>query len=475
MAKNGALNLKSSSLLNMYNTVKSYEATVQTALYDQYKAAYKISLTNYMRGDAADAFKSYFSQGTINMIQGLLDISSEMTMILQLIVEIFYQFESDGSGAVREPTMDSIEQTLKARKSMYEGLESELDSVTSAASSYISAVSLDHNSVYSEYNSVAGRLTQIRNDLYSADGSALSSAKELLDRINALRDQVSKTMGLCYQDGNFMPQNAAGLSSQSWYEEQSDTTLIMMLAEDPFEYEAGTVSVSEDQWAAGLCSDVYAYAGYSFLSASYEAGVEDGSAYINACAAVLTLNGYAQLTDYIKAQGEAKVVYAEADAKAGAGNGYFGARVEAEAGVIKVEGSVVVGTDDFNGYIKGETKVLCADGKVAFEFEEDGQYAIGVDASATLASAEGKAGFSFLSYKVNDGTATSGETEDLFKLSVSAEATGGGSFAVWSESKTAIEGDYFNINAKSLKLKGSFLGGGSISVTIPTVYFKWPW
>ena len=40
-----------------------------------------------MRGDAADAFKTYLSQGTVNMIQGLLDVSSEMTMIIQLITE----------------------------------------------------------------------------------------------------------------------------------------------------------------------------------------------------------------------------------------------------------------------------------------------------------------------------------------------------------------------------------------------------
>lgn len=72
---------------------------------------------------------------------------------------------------------------------------------------------------------------------------------------------------------------------------------------------AGAVAISEDQWAAGLCSDVYAYAGYSILSSSYESGIENGTAFMKARAYVLNLNGYAQLTDYIKAQGEAKVVY----------------------------------------------------------------------------------------------------------------------------------------------------------------------
>ena len=61
MASNGSLKLKSASLLDMYNTVHTYEETVQDALYAQYKAAYKLTVTNYMRGDAADAFKTYLS------------------------------------------------------------------------------------------------------------------------------------------------------------------------------------------------------------------------------------------------------------------------------------------------------------------------------------------------------------------------------------------------------------------------------
>lgn len=74
-----------------------------------------------------------------------------------------------------------------------------------------------------------------------------------------------------------------------------------------------------------------------------------------------------------------------------------------------------------------------------------------------------------------DGTATGTEKDDLFKLSVSASADAGGSFAIYSESKKAIETDLININATSFKIKGSFLAGGCIQVTVPTPYFKWPW
>ena len=80
-----------------------------------------------------------------------------------------------------------------------------------------------------------------------------------------------------------------------------------------------------------------------------------------------------------------------------------------------------------------------------------------------------------MSYKVYDGSATGSEKDDLFKLSASASLEGGGSFAVYSESKTAIETDLVNVNATSLKIECSFLVGGCIQVTVPTLYFKWPW
>lgn len=246
-----------------------------------------------------------------------------------------------------------------------------------------------------------------------------------------------------------------------------------MLEEDPFEYTAGEVTLSEEQWAAGLCSDIYAYAGYSFLTASGEAGVEDGTAFAKGKAAVLNANGYAQFTDYLRAQANVNVLYAEGEAKAGWSEDYIGFKVEAEVGVIQADGSVIIGSDDINAFVKGEVKVLCADGKAAFEFEDDGEFAIGVDASATLASASVKGGTTILGYK-NKDTAT-GETETLLGFKVGAKATAGGSFAVWAESETAFEMEYMNINATTVKIDAAALLGLDLSITVPTPYFKWPW
>ena len=83
MAEKGNLYLKNSAVIGLYDSTKAYETTVQEALYSHYKTSFKISKSNYFRGDAADSFKNYITNGTINIISGMMDISSDMSMIIQ--------------------------------------------------------------------------------------------------------------------------------------------------------------------------------------------------------------------------------------------------------------------------------------------------------------------------------------------------------------------------------------------------------
>ena len=474
MSAQGNLYLKNESVIGLYDQVSSYEGTVQDALYSQYQSAFKISVTNYFRGTAADAWKNYMTQGAINIIAGLLDIVSDLTMIIQLFAEAFYQYECNHTGHVSESALDYIEETLKTKRDIFDQNIPELNAALNAASQYISTTSIRTNMVDTGYDSTGNQLKEIRSNLYSTDSEAAKTAGELFTRISEVKTLIQNIMSHCYkEDGSIDEDGLASLGTQSWYSTCGNTALYLLLEEDPFEYCAGEVTLSEDQWAAGLCSDVFAYAGYSFLNASYEAGVEDGTAFAKGKASVLSMNGYAQFTDYLTAEAEVKVLYAEGEAKAGFSDKYVGFKVKGEVGVIKADGTVMIGTEELNAYIKGEAKVLCADGKVAFEFEDDGEFAIGVDASATLASAGVKGGTTILGYKGKDSA--TGETETLLGFKVGAKANAGGSFAVWGESKTAYEGNVVNVNATTVKVDLSLLAGVDVAVTVPTIYVKWSW
>lgn len=474
MADKGNLYLKNSAVIGLYDSTKAYETTVQEAFYSQYKTAFKISKSNYFRGDAADSFKNYITNGTINIISGMMDISSDMSMIIQLFAEAFYQYEYNHDGRVEEGALDYINQTLNSKENTFEGAKGELNAVLQLAAKYISTKGLSLGSVNTGYTETRNAVKKIREDLYTVDDEALKSANELYERIGELRTLIERMMAFCYNDdGKINADNLNKIQTQDWFQQSGNITLHLMLEEDPFEYTAGEVTLSEDQWAAGLCSDIYAYAGYSFLTASGEAGVEDGTAFAKGKAAVLNANGYAQFTDYLRAQANVNVLYAEGEAKAGWSEDYIGFKVEAEVGVIQADGSVIIGSDDINAFVKGEVKVLCADGKVAFEFEDDGEFAIGVDASATLASASVKGGTTILSYK-NADSAT-GDPSPLLGFKTGVKADAGGSFAIWAESETAIEMEYMNINATTVKIDAALLLGIDLSITVPTPYFKWPW
>ncbi len=90
-----------------------------------------------------------------------------------------------------------------------------------------------------------------------------------------------------------------------------------------------------------------------------------------------------------------------------------------------------------------------------------------------MASASVKGGTTILGYKSKDSA--TGETQTLLGFKAGAKADAGGSFALWAESKTAIETDYININATTVKIDAALLIGVDLSITIPTPYFKWPW
>lgn len=479
MVEKGSLFLKNNAVISLYDSVKLYESTIQDTLYSQYKTAYKISVSNYFRGNAADSFKNYITNGTINIISGFLDISSDMTMIIQLFAAVFTQYEVNSEGCVDEGVLDYINQTLNSKENTFESARNELNTVLQMASKYIEIKELSLDSVNTGYTNVRDTVKKIREDMYEVDDEALKSAEELFFRIQQLKTLIQKTMSFCYNDdGKINYEDLNTIQTQDWFQKSGNITLSLLLQEDPFEYDADESAVAEDQWARGLCSDVYAYAGYSFLTSSWESGTEDGISFSKGKAALLTANGYAQLTDYLNGSVNIDAMYMSGEIKSGNTDEYYGFRMEGNIGAVKADSSIVIGSEEINAYVKGEAEALCADGKVAFEFEDDGEFAVGFKGSATAVDAGVSGGISILGYdETQYDTKTGKKTyEDrLLGFDCKADFGLGVGAAFWAESKTAYETEFVNINATTINIKGKFLLGLELNVTVPTPYFKWPW
>ena len=336
------------------------------------------------------------------------------------------------------------------------------------AEAYIDVQDLSVDTVNDGYENCDTKIQSIRDDLYAVEEEAVKAADDLYDRITKLKTFITSMMNFCYnEDGTLNTDNLNYIDSQDWFYQAGNVALYMKLQEDPFAYAAGETTLAEDQWSVGLCSDVYAYAGYQFLSASGEAGVENNTAFAKGKVAALNANGYAQFTDYLSAKADIKMAYAEGEAKAGLSKDYVGFKVDGKVGLIDATGTVVLGSDNLNAFVKGQANLLCADGKVAFQFEDDGQYAVGFDANATVASATLNAGMNILSCSGKD--TLTGEKLPLLGFNLGGGVTEGVHAAAWLESKTAIETPYVNVNSTTVKLKLGALVRLDGQVTFPTL------
>lgn len=469
MTNQGSMYLRNEDLSSIYEQTSSYGTTIEDTFYEAYKNAYKLSNTNYFRGEAADAFKKYISLGAVNIITEFMDIINDITLLINTYAIAFNLYEIQSDGRVKEETLDSINTKLSGHKDVFTNSEEELCDVKNLAEKYITIQPLELNEVEDEYINLNAKIEEIRNNLYGVDSEACNEADRVINRISYLKTYITNLKSYCYdEDGNLNTDNLKYIDSQEWLMQAGNVALKLKLEEDPFVYVSGETTIDEGQWAAGLCSDVYIYAGYQLGAASGEAGIENGTYFARARYTGLQFSTYGQVTDYIRGQAEAKGNFVEGNAEIGP-NGF---RVEGAGGVAKAEGSIVVGSENVNFTVNGEAKLMCADATVACEFEDDGEYAVGFKAGATVAEAKVEGSFSLLSLHAEDDAHNK---LDLLGFSGTVGVTEGAEAALWAENKKAIDTDYVDVYATSLEVNLGCVLDVSVKVTIPTVSIDLPW
>ena len=473
-AVKGSLKLKSTEIEDIYDAMVDAKEDAQGKLYEEYKSAYKISETSSMQGDYADKFKSYFTDGTINMINGILVITSKMTNLASKFNQSFEAFETDRKGVISESKIGKLKDKLNNYETKYVTLSSELIGANNEVAKYVQVVDLSIDEITNKFSDAKKSMTKICTDLEDIDDTLLNEAEQLLTEINELKSQITQIMGHCYKDGKLNIDMATNLASQSWYKKQNEDVLLELKEQDPFSYNTGKGSILEDQWATGLFSDVYGYAGYSILGGKYAMGRENGTAYISGSGHLFSANANGQFTDYLKGQANVKAVYGEGDGKIGLSKDYVGFHLGGNVGLASADSSVTLGSDNINGFASADASVCTAEGKVAFEFEKDGQFDVGVVGKASLAEANAKIGFSLLDFDYEEKNGTK-KKESLFKIQAGAGVTEGGAFVANAKSKTAYETKFVNINATSIDLEIAAGIDVNFSLTVPTLSVKWPW
>lgn len=480
MTKSGSKYLVNSDIKSLSEYVQNKEKEVLEALYSYYKAAYILANSSHYRGGSADSFKLYLSKGPINAATELMDIASDLTLLCGIMEELFLDFEKSKSGEVSDDTLHNLAQKASGHQHDLLGSRSQLTGTTRQASAYINPVSLDFFHLEDCFNDLNREINKIERDLDSADAEARSYIDDLADRIEKGSRLIAGIYSTCYGGGSIDYSSISKIESADWYIKGGNVSLTVKLQEDPFAYDSTEVSLSEDQWVAGLCQDIYAYAGYKFISASSTTEIDGRSISDKRSFSALKASAYGQITEWLHGEANARAGYFGSDAKFGIKDGYVGFHLNGEVGLFKADGKLVIGNEYYDGHISGEVDVLTADGAMACEFEDDGEFAIGIKGSATGASVKGEIGFGLFEYgaeakeKEGDGTKEYGKKKTLLGANVQGKAGAGTSFGVWAQSEKAFETDYFNVNALSLDLDLEVVLGVNASITVPTIVPKWP-
>lgn len=476
------LKLKNSDVNDMVTAVETYKSTVENTFYNLYKNIYKLSKTNNFRGKTADTYKSYLETVTINYLKAFLNIAGEASTVLKDIRKCYIDLEPKDKGRISSDTLESVRDELEKRKESFEHLVSEIEKINSVAANYISVKALNNGDIDDEFNSLIQETANIDTELENADRDALKLADSFLDHINELKYSIDTIQEEYHVNGRIQADKVGEIKVQGWYKDEIDTGLKAKLAEDPFAYEANGGAVYEDQWAAGLTSDIYGKAGYTVWGRQYSYGRDKNifTGDISGKGAGAYING--QFTDYLKGNIDASALNGSASGKLGWNDKYKGFNAKGQVALVEGNASAVLGTDNFNGYVKASASALSAKGNVAFEFEEDG-FDVGFGGKLSLGEAKASIGTSLLSVPASEENKTSktyangkiktSKETSVLSGSIGVKATAGVSADLEISGKKVAEVGPININAVSLKASAALLLGVDIDVTIPLPSIDW--
>lgn len=475
--------LINSNVTDMLGQINQYKKTVQDAFYEQYKNIYELIETNNIRGEGATAYKDYLQVVTINYINAFINISEEVSASLEKMNYIYTSLESSAQGSIDSDIIDSVKGDLGGQNNELQSLASEIDSLNSEASDYISVENLNTTDIIEEYASIDSELSNINKELTDADSSALSEANSLIDKINELTYQLNNISNN-YHEGNKISMDKVNeITAQGWYKSENNDNLNAMIKEDPFFYVSGADYLSEGQWARGVTSDYYGYAGYKILGAEYKGSVNNGvvSGKINASILKAYANG--QITDYAKGGADFSVGDLSAEGKAGASKDYFGFEGSGSASAVDANASLTLGTDEFNGYIKGNAKAYSANGNIDCYYKaNNGDFNIGLGGGTTAAEASVTIGTSLFnvpekeeSKEYADGNIKVTKTKSLLGFNITGKAGESASAGVGVSKTRVLDFGDINIDSVNLKLGACLELGGDIDVTFPIPTIDMPW
>lgn len=466
------LRVAKKELTEVISTLTTYETKIMEIYTEQYRNAYILSQSAYYRGQTADAYKKYVTAVTINFINGLRNIATEIKDTAEKMSDCFESLVKAEADCIDTELLDEVISKLNLKLEDFNYFNGDLKKVNFKASVYITLLPINDKDIEDDYGEIIQEIKDIKSELQQSDAQALALAEKLYQRILDFNISINKIKSNYISNGKICFDKVNDISNQAWFTKEK--CLDKDESSEDFSYKSGAEAWAEGQWAKGAYSDTYMYAGYSVKGYEYNALMRNGVFNGYGKASVFSTYFNAQATDYARFMSNIDIGKGEGIVKAGFSDKYKGFSLSGDAVAARAKANVILGTDNLNLNGTAKAELLSATGFVKCEFEDNGDVSIGFDGDASAAKAEATAGISIFNVPVKTEQ-VAGEnvtkTTSIFGIKVTARASVGAGAGAYYSSKTVYEWKNVNVKAVRLKIKGAFGLGGAIDVTVPGIGF----
>lgn len=389
--------LVNNEITQIISDVAKSEENASDALYNHFKSMTKIIGTDSFKGGGAEAYKTYIGDVNINYLNTFLNLIKEVTTSITEIQKTCIEFESSESGIVGSGTLENVQKELGTKKNEFVDLNSEIEQLNVKAAEHITLKQISSSDVESDFDNAVKITETISKGLSTTNSTALTTAESLYQRISEVKNAISKISNDYHANGRIDYDKVSQISKEGWYTVETPVALMEKTSNDPYGYEVFGDVGAESQWAIGLTNDVYGALYGKALE--YKFRKESGDNYLSGEGVFKGFSGgvYGQFTKYLKGDAEISALSANGKLRMGFNDDYKGASLTADAHLAKASGSIVLGSDNFNGYGKLDASLMSANGHADFEFEKE-SFKIGLGGKASMADVKASAGFSFLEY-----------------------------------------------------------------------------
>ncbi|MDT0108914.1 T7SS effector LXG polymorphic toxin [Listeria booriae] len=386
--------LVNDELKEISTQLKSFKEKITEALYEQYKTSTVLSETINLRGTSGDAYKSYMAATHLHLIKKLINVIQEINDASTKIQKDFLGLEKDQNGIVGSGTIDDKVTKLNTSHQNFDTLDGTANNILNRAKEYISVSKLNQSEISSSFTTTDRELKKIITDLENMDNSSNSGLSGLQSRLLSLKNEINDISKNFRDKNGIISSKVNGIKSEEWYGDEDKGLFKEMSEDDPFTYAASEGSLAQEQWVAGAGSDIYGAATATGLGYNASFSMDNKSISGNVEGNVFKLQADGQLTEYVNANGAFVLAHGAADFTIDTN----GLAAKADVAMVKADGSLVVGVEDYNLFLNGEASALTADAGITLTKSE-----IGASAHASLAEAEAKGGFEVFGVEVGAG------------------------------------------------------------------------